>query len=141
MEPTPPAYTLQPTLWTTTTRAEKVDKSTENIAKQAALPSSTCSLSQTPASGPGDDEREETESAASSSAAEMAQGLKSEDAGYGKEETDSGPVKDKSVRRRFLGWVNKKTKDYYANKIEKTIKREQEEGDDVYQSCKRIVIL
>ena len=43
--------------------------------------------------------------------------------------------KDKSVRRRFLGWVNEKAKEYYSNKIQKTLKREQEEGDQVYQSC------
>ncbi|XP_063052365.1 uncharacterized protein LOC134447013 [Engraulis encrasicolus] len=41
-------------------------------------------------------------------------------------------IKDKSVRRRVLKWANKKAKDYYSKKIEKTLKREQEEGNELY---------
>ncbi|XP_063050403.1 trichohyalin-like [Engraulis encrasicolus] len=39
---------------------------------------------------------------------------------------------DKSVRRRVLKWLNNKAKDYYSKKIEKTFKREQEEGHELY---------
>ncbi|XP_041966499.1 reticulocyte-binding protein 2 homolog a-like [Alosa sapidissima] len=38
--------------------------------------------------------------------------------------------KDKSVRRRMVGWVNKRVKTYYHTKIDRTHEREEKEGDD-----------
>ena len=43
--------------------------------------------------------------------------------------------KDKSVRRRLFRWVNDKAKNYYSDKIVRTIMREEEEGKSVYQPC------
>lgn len=42
------------------------------------------------------------------------------------------PGRDKSVRRRVIGWVNDKMKDHYQRKICRTIQRENQEGDDLY---------
>ena len=42
---------------------------------------------------------------------------------------DGTMAQDKSKRRRFLGWVNQKVKERNETKIEKTVKREEEEGD------------
>ena len=47
-----------------------------------------------------------------------------------------GEKKDKSVRRRLFRWVNDKAKNYYNNKIDRTIRREAEEGKSTYQPCK-----
>ncbi|KAG5273779.1 hypothetical protein AALO_G00155420 [Alosa alosa] len=38
--------------------------------------------------------------------------------------------KDKSVRRRMVGWVNKRVKTYYQTKMGRTHEREEKEGDD-----------
>ncbi|KAG5271581.1 hypothetical protein AALO_G00181650 [Alosa alosa] len=45
---------------------------------------------------------------------------------------DSGTRQDKSVPRRVFGWVNKRVKNYYQKKIERTHVREEEEGDQDY---------
>ena len=53
-----------------------------------------------------------------------------DDDGSEDHQTQDGTVaQDKSKRRRFLGWVNKKVKKRNETKIEKTIKREEEERD------------
>ena len=57
------------------------------------------------------------------------------------ERTEGEAVNDKSVRRRLIGWVNKKAKDYYNKKIEKTFVREEEEGDRMYFPCKMFKII
>ncbi|XP_063047714.1 myb-like protein X [Engraulis encrasicolus] len=60
---------------------------------------------------------------------------RSETASLSQHETadvDYENVNDKSVRRRVLKWINKKAKDYLSKKIEKTFKREEEEGDELY---------
>ncbi|XP_062403611.1 trichohyalin-like [Sardina pilchardus] len=44
----------------------------------------------------------------------------------------SKAVKDKSVRRRLFHWANEKAKKHFVGKIEKTIVREQEEGDQLH---------
>ena len=46
--------------------------------------------------------------------------------------TDGPVAQDKSVRRGFLGWVNEKVRERKQRKIEKTIKREKEEGNTYY---------
>ncbi|KAL2085542.1 hypothetical protein ACEWY4_018862 [Coilia grayii] len=114
--------------------AERKDTPVVNTEGQMSQQSSTPHQAQDRASGPSDEE-EETGSAAPSAAGEGAQ-QEISGAAEKSEETAGGEAvkKDKSMRRRFLGWVNKKAKDYYNNKIEKTMKREQEEGDQVYQS-------
>ncbi|KAL2093971.1 hypothetical protein ACEWY4_011283 [Coilia grayii] len=48
------------------------------------------------------------------------------------EGTANNTVKDKSVRRKVIGWINTKAKEYYNRKIEKTFKREEEEGHKEY---------
>ncbi|KAL2098952.1 hypothetical protein ACEWY4_005432 [Coilia grayii] len=56
------------------------------------------------------------------------------------EDGNDGPVaRDKSVRRRFLGWVNQKIKERHQRKIERTIEREENEGDEPYfqEFCQR----
>lgn len=44
------------------------------------------------------------------------------------------PSRDRSVRRRVIGWVNDKMKEHYQRKIHRTIQREHQEGDDIYVS-------
>lgn len=46
-------------------------------------------------------------------------------------------VKDKSIRRRILNWLNKIIHNYYKKKIAETYRREQEEGNQFYL-CKVI---
>lgn len=45
-----------------------------------------------------------------------------------------GEQKDKSVRRRFLNWLDELIHGHYKKKIEETYKREQEEGNQFYPS-------
>ena len=52
-----------------------------------------------------------------------------------------GVKKDKSVRRRVFGWVNKKVKSYYEKKIEKAHVKEEEAGDKHYLTCKISLII
>lgn len=41
-------------------------------------------------------------------------------------------VKDKSIRRRILNWLNEVIHNYYEKKIAETYRREQEEGNQFY---------
>ncbi|KAL2085764.1 hypothetical protein ACEWY4_019084 [Coilia grayii] len=119
-----------------TTPVERKDEPVVNLKEQVPQHSNNHPQAQSLASDPSDKE-EETGGATPSAAGEGAQ-QEISGAAEKSEETAEGEAvkKDKSMRRRFLGWANKKAKDYYNNKIEKTMKREQEEGDQVYQSCK-----
>ncbi|KAL2085776.1 hypothetical protein ACEWY4_019096 [Coilia grayii] len=117
-----------------TTPVERKDEPVVNLKEQVPQHSNNHPQAQSLASDPSDKE-EETGGATPSAAGEGAQ-QEISGAAEKSEETAEGEAvkKDKSMRRRFLGWANKKAKDYYNNKIEKTMKREQEEGDQVYQS-------
>ncbi|XP_063041975.1 trichohyalin-like [Engraulis encrasicolus] len=100
-------------------KAVEEDKLLRNTEHQGTLeksPSLVNLLACSDASGEEGDNRSET--------ASLAQ--------YQTPEVDCENTNNKSVRRRVLKWVNKKAKDYYSKKIEKTYKREQEEGDNLY---------
>ncbi|XP_062401105.1 golgin subfamily A member 6-like protein 25 [Sardina pilchardus] len=50
------------------------------------------------------------------------------------ESSSPAPDRDKSVRRRVIGWVNDKMKERYRRKIVRTMHREQHEGQETYVS-------
>lgn len=49
-------------------------------------------------------------------------------------EAVEGKQKDKSVRRRFLNWLDELIHSHYKKKIEETYRREREEGNQFYPS-------
>lgn len=50
-------------------------------------------------------------------------------------EEEEETLKDKSIRRRILNWLNEIIHDYYKKKIAETYRREREEGNEFYP-CK-----
>lgn len=48
------------------------------------------------------------------------------------EEAGNAAQRDKSIRRRIFNWANDKAKAYYEKKIQRTIVREEEEGQNLY---------